>query len=159
MTDQKIWLPGPQKTPPPKLAWRFSCPMKWSDLKLTKDPNVRDCSQCKETVHYVTSFQNFLESVEKGRCVSVDTQDYGNLFADHRQNDNAPCVVAKEPPISIDPRARTEPAMPEMLGRVDMVPEKDFIQKPDARETRDDFGNRRLGRVVKRKRPEKEDEK
>ena len=160
MTD-KLWLPGPQRPPKPRFLWNFRCSKKWADLTATNDPNVRDCGSCNEKVHYVTSFPAFLKFVEEGKCIATDLQDASGLFEEHRQDAAAPCVVAKDPPIVIDPRANMY-QMPERMGRVDMVEKPDFMQKPDAPETRserDDFGSRRLGRVVKRKRPEKEDPK
>ncbi len=126
-----LWLPDDKKPyDPPKLKFQFACPMKWSDLAKTSDPNIRDCGKCKEQVHYVTSFSNFLDSVEKGRCVSVDMNDYGTLFASHRQDEKGPCVVKKEV-------ARTEVQMPTMMGRTYIVD--------------DEFNSsRKRGRVVRR---------
>ena len=149
-----LWLPGKQRPDPVKFKWQFKCTQKWSDLSPTDDPNVRDCGSCNEKVHYVTSFPTFLKLVETGKCIAVDLQDAEGLFADHRQDENGPCVVAKEPPIVMNPRQEYQ--MPERMGRVDMVPGKDFIQKPD--ETRDDFGSRRMGRIVKKPKPKDETE-
>ncbi len=50
--------------------FEFKCSLDWKNLKLTNDPKVRYCEECKKNVNLCTSNEEIDESWEKGLCVA-----------------------------------------------------------------------------------------
>lgn len=56
-----------------RIACQFSfrCPQTWERLALTKNPSIRDCSECERDVHLALTEEDFRRHGQEGHCVAV----------------------------------------------------------------------------------------
>jgi hypothetical protein len=52
-------------------AFRFQCPRRWAQLKVTGDPTVRHCAACEKKVHYCHTLEDAQSHARQGHCVAV----------------------------------------------------------------------------------------
>ena len=49
---------------------KFKCPKKWDELEITADPSVRNCHECKKTVHYCRDDNELMKAILADQCVA-----------------------------------------------------------------------------------------
>ena len=52
-------------------AFRFKCPKKWENLKLTPDFGVRHCDACEKKVYFCHTLPDAQNHARRGDCVAV----------------------------------------------------------------------------------------
>ena len=54
-------------------SWKFAfqCPMAWSRLRQTDDPNVRLCESCLENVYLCRNEGEVTARAKEGKCVAI----------------------------------------------------------------------------------------
>jgi uncharacterized protein (TIGR02996 family) len=52
-------------------AFRFKCPKRWEDLKLTPDFAVRHCNACEKKVYFCRTLPEAQNHAREGHCVAV----------------------------------------------------------------------------------------
>lgn len=54
------------------IVFGFRCPMKWEQLRPTRDPAVRYCEGCASTVTYFDNLDEAQQASWAGKCVAID---------------------------------------------------------------------------------------
>lgn len=57
-----------------RLEFRFHCPARWENLKLTDVDDIRFCESCRKKVYHCGSIQQARNHAHAGRCVAVDSR-------------------------------------------------------------------------------------
>jgi uncharacterized protein (TIGR02996 family) len=57
-----------------RLEFRFQCPARWENLKLTDVDDIRFCESCRKKVYHCGSIQQARNHAHAGRCVAVDSR-------------------------------------------------------------------------------------
>lgn len=57
-----------------RLEFRFQCPARWENLRLTEDDDIRFCENCRKKVYHCNSMQQARNHAHAGRCVAVDSR-------------------------------------------------------------------------------------
>jgi uncharacterized protein (TIGR02996 family) len=52
-------------------TFRFQCPKRWAQLKVSGDPAVRHCATCEKSVHYCHTLIDAQLHAQQGHCVAV----------------------------------------------------------------------------------------
>ena len=52
-------------------AFEHLCPLYWSKLKVTNNPDVRFCTHCRQQVYQCKTPEDFVRHGEQGHCVSI----------------------------------------------------------------------------------------
>ena len=55
----------------PVLRFAYRCPLSWSWLDQTEEPNARYCTQCKHSVYHCASVEEAEERAKQGQCIAV----------------------------------------------------------------------------------------
>ena len=104
---------------------KFLCPLKFSELRATDQPRVRDCARCSRSVELTSSQAELAEAVARGSCVAFPREwTEGALVAlaedprlDSAQETASPCVVASEVPwLDLSPGSPARLAIEPGLG-------------------------------------------
>ena len=51
--------------------FKFQCPLRWSSLRTTDDPNVRLCESCLRNVYLCENEEQLAERAASGQCVAL----------------------------------------------------------------------------------------
>lgn len=62
----------------------FKCFMKWDDLKLTDEADVRYCGKCEKNVYFCHTDTELWEAIRLNRCIAIDA-DQSDGSAPKRQ--------------------------------------------------------------------------
>jgi uncharacterized protein (TIGR02996 family) len=73
-TLDRDWLAQVSRSPVEGCQFRFRCPKKWEQLKVTEEPAVRMCDTCKREVLYCKSIPEARRFIQLGCCVAVDAR-------------------------------------------------------------------------------------
>ncbi|MBL4849091.1 MAG: hypothetical protein JKY65_26500 [Planctomycetes bacterium] len=104
---------------------KFLCPLKFSELRATAQPRVRDCERCSRPVELTTSQAELAEAVAKGACVAFPREwTEGALVTlanderlDSAQDAKSPCMVASDVPwLDLSPKSPARLAIEPGLG-------------------------------------------
>ncbi len=73
-------------------ALKFKCPLRWDDLALTEEEEVRYCSVCQENVYHTPTLTEFKQRIKEKRCVAVtvESEDEEEILA------GVPMFIAKQ---------------------------------------------------------------
>lgn len=55
--------------------FKFKCEQIWEELEETEFPQIRNCSKCNESVHFIDSDKRLLEAIQDNLCVAVKKSD------------------------------------------------------------------------------------
>jgi hypothetical protein len=55
--------------------FKFKCEQVWEELEETEFPQIRNCSKCNESVHFIDSDKRLLEAIQDNLCVAVKKSD------------------------------------------------------------------------------------
>jgi hypothetical protein len=55
--------------------FKFKCEQVWEELEETEFPQIRNCSKCNESVHFIDSNKRLLEAIQDNLCVAVRKSD------------------------------------------------------------------------------------
>jgi hypothetical protein len=55
--------------------FKFKCEQVWEELEKTEFSNVRNCTKCNESVHFIDSNERLLEAIQDNLCVAVRKSD------------------------------------------------------------------------------------
>jgi DNA-binding transcriptional LysR family regulator len=94
-------------------AFKFRCPLKWSELEATDSDMRRYCKECQRQVHFVHSPAALRQFVADGECVAIlpsrEVKLVDALLDDPRlhaaEDPDAPCIVVLDAPTARAPRA------------------------------------------------------
>jgi len=50
--------------------FEFACEMKWQDLKITDDNNIRLCNNCNQNVYFAQNNETLDRLVTENKCVA-----------------------------------------------------------------------------------------
>jgi uncharacterized protein (TIGR02996 family) len=92
-----------------ELGFEFECPMQWSKLQATKNPEVRFCDTCKKAVYYCQTIDKAQRHARAGRCVAIDSR----VVRTHRDLEERMTTVGRL--VQMPERAEPEPAEPDSL--------------------------------------------
>lgn len=53
---------------------KFKCLKKWDDLEVTAVPSVRNCHECRKTVHYCRDEQELMDAILADQCVAFPVE-------------------------------------------------------------------------------------
>ena len=55
--------------------FKFKCEQVWEELEETDFSQIRNCSKCNESVHFIDSDKRLLEAIQDNLCVAVKKSD------------------------------------------------------------------------------------
>ena len=50
----------------------YICPLKWSNLKKTDEPNIKYCDECSKLVYKCSSKRDYLKHSKKNHCIFLE---------------------------------------------------------------------------------------
>lgn len=50
--------------------WAYQCPLKWEDLQVTTNDNVKFCNQCNSNVYYTNDVKSLSQLIYEGKCTA-----------------------------------------------------------------------------------------
>ena len=58
----------------------YICPLKWSNLKKTDEPNIKYCDKCSKLVYKCSSKRDYLKHSKKNHCIFVEIVSYDDDY-------------------------------------------------------------------------------
>ena len=56
-------------------VFRLICPLKWGELTVTDEPNVRHCGQCDRSVYFCDNDDDTIRHATAGHCIAREMPD------------------------------------------------------------------------------------
>ena len=61
---------------------KYKCPLKWKNLKETKDSEIRFCNECNKNVYRCETSEDIDRHISLNNCIAIENRDKPSLMGD-----------------------------------------------------------------------------